>query len=86
MSDPKKIGALKKQIGKLEDDLRLVIEECARVSHHSESEIRQALEDRGWLTSTPPLVLPEECDRKLRHLDNQITKLKKELKNEEEKK
>jgi hypothetical protein len=85
MRDHQKIAGFKKQIGQLNAQLQEEIEEASRRTGHSRAEINLALEDRGWLRSTP---VPEGYDPtgKIGSVQDQLVRLRKQLKDEEEKK
>ena len=85
MRDHQKIAGFKKQIGQLNAQLQEEIEEASRRTGHSKAEIDLALEDRGWLRPAP---LPEEYDPtgKIGSVQDQLVRLRRQLKDEEEKK
>jgi hypothetical protein len=88
MGDQGKIIVLKKQILDLERKRSELIERRSHQTGRLLTEINRALESRGWFTvSSSPILLPEEYDPdgELRRLEDQITKLNKAVKSEEEK-
>jgi hypothetical protein len=88
MSDQKKVTLLKDQIRDLESKRREVIRGRFQQSGRLLAEIDRELQSRGWFTFSPsPVLLPREYDPdgELRHLNDQIKKLGKDLVGEEEK-
>jgi len=85
MRDHQKMAGFKKQIGQLNAQLQEEIEEASRRTGHSKAEIDLALEDRGWLRPAP---LPEGYDPtgKIGSVQDQLVRLRRQLKDEEEKK
>jgi hypothetical protein len=88
MGDQRKVNLLKDQIRDLESKRREAIQGRSQQTGRLLAEIDRELQSHGWFTfSSSPLLLPREYDPngELRHLDDQIKKLGKDLTGEEEK-
>ena len=78
-----KVAGFKKQIGQLNTQLKEEIEEASRTTGHSKAGIPPCV--RGWLRPAP---LPEGYDPtgKIGSVQDQLVRLRRHLKDEEEKK